>query len=54
MFVNMVAMRVMQVAVMQIVGVTIVKHSSVAAVGAVLMVMIGVVSGGAGCHVCPW
>ena len=55
MFVNMIAMRVMQVAVVQKVGVTIVKHGGVATVGAVLMVVIGVVSCGAGSHgLCPW
>ena len=47
MVVAMIAMRVMQVTVVQIVDVTVVEHGDVPAVGTVLMVMVGVMGLGA-------
>ena len=55
MFVNMITMRVMQVAVVQVISLAVMQHGSVAAVRAVLMVVVGVVRCGAGSHsLCPW
>ena len=50
MFVHMVAVWVMQVAVVQVVRMAVMQHSDMPAVGAMLMVVIGVVWGGAGGH----
>jgi len=46
MFVDMVTVRVVQMTVVQVVNMAIVQNGGVAAVGAMLMVVISVVSGG--------
>lgn len=49
-FVNMIRMRMVEMAVVQIVDMAIVAHCGVPALGAVLMIVMGVVRLRAGCH----